>query len=59
MTIDSKDKQRYELYLDEDTHWNLVALGARSKMHFEDYAELVLTEYIQTFLERESQNVED
>lgn len=57
--LDTKDKKRYELYLDSDTHWMLTALGARNRMHGEDYAELVLTEYVQTVLDREAESGSD
>jgi hypothetical protein len=56
VVIDSEKKLRYEVYLDPDTHWALVALGARNRMHGEDYAELVLTEYVQTVLDREAES---
>ena len=50
----SDGRYRYDIYLDEDVHWALVALGARNKMHQEDYAEEVLTEYVALALRRET-----
>jgi hypothetical protein len=41
----SDGRYRYDVYVEEDVHWALVALGARSKMHQEDYVEQILMEY--------------
>jgi hypothetical protein len=35
----------YHLEIPDDIHWILVALGAGSKQHQEDYAEQVLIDY--------------
>ena len=37
---------RYDLEIDDDTHWALVKLGAEYKMHHEDYAEQALKSYV-------------
>lgn len=47
---------RYEVYVDEDMHWALVALAAGNRMHHEEYAEQILTEYAQLALDREAQS---
>jgi hypothetical protein len=36
---------RYDLEVPEEFHWKLVALGAKQKLHYEDYAERVLQEF--------------
>jgi hypothetical protein len=36
---------RYDLELPEEFHWKLVALGAKSKLDYETYAERVLKEF--------------
>lgn len=38
---------RYDLELDEDTHWGLVKLAAEIRMHQEDYAEQVLKAHVE------------
>jgi len=35
-------KHAYHLEISEDAHWNLVRLGAQSRLHNEDYAESVI-----------------
>jgi hypothetical protein len=35
----------YHLEIPDDIHWILVALGAGSRRHHEDYAEKILIEY--------------
>jgi len=54
----SDGRYRYDVYVDEDVHWILVELGARSKMHQEDYVEQILTEYACLALERRSTTTE-
>lgn len=54
----SDGRYRYDIYVDEDVHWVLVELGARSKMHQEDYVEQVLTEYACLALERRNTTTE-
>lgn len=56
LNMTSDGKFRYEVELDPDTHWTLIALGARNRMHVEDYIELVLNEYVQTVLDRETES---
>lgn len=43
---------RYEIYLDEDSHWTLVSLAAGNRMHQEEYVEQILTEYANLALHR-------
>jgi hypothetical protein len=42
----------YHLEIPDDIHWILVALGAGSKQHQEDYAEQVLIDYAVLCYER-------
>lgn len=44
-TMDNK-LHRYDLEIDDDTHWALVKLGAEYKMHYETYAEQVLKNHV-------------
>jgi hypothetical protein len=43
----SKTTERYDLELDQDTHWGLVKLGAELRMHAESYAEEVLKAHVE------------
>lgn len=53
-TPDKKTKEyhTYHLEIPDDIHWILVALGAGSRQHQEDYAEKVLIEYAVLCYER-------
>lgn len=55
LNMTSNGKVRYEVEVGPDTHWTLVALGARNRMHAEDYIEFVLNEYVRTVLDREAE----
>jgi len=55
LNMTSDGKFRYEVELDPDTHWMLIALGARNRMHAEDYIEFVLNEYVRTVLDQEAE----
>lgn len=46
-TTMSKTTERYDLELDQDTHWGLVKLGAELRMHAESYAEEVLKAHVE------------
>jgi len=46
-TLMSQTTERYDLELDQDTHWGLVKLGAELKMHAETYAEEVLKAHVE------------
>jgi hypothetical protein len=50
----SNGKYRYDIELDEDTHWALVKLGAELRMHQEDYAEQLLKSHCEAELNREA-----
>ena len=47
-------KYRYDIEVDEDTHWMLVKLGAEIRMHQEDYAEQLLKAHCEEQLNREA-----
>ena len=38
----TKPKRRYDIEVDDDTHWELVRMAARQKQHQEDYVEQLL-----------------
>ena len=44
-TKTTEEFHTYHLEIPDDIHWILVALGAGSKQHQEDYAEQVLIDY--------------
>jgi hypothetical protein len=44
-TKTTKEFHTYHLEIPDDIHWILVALGAGSRQHQEDYAEQVLIDY--------------
>lgn len=44
-TMDNK-QHRYDLEIDNDTHWALVKIGAEHKIHYETYAEEVLKAHV-------------
>jgi hypothetical protein len=46
-SLHTKTTIRYDLELDQDTHWGLVKLGAELKMHQENYAEEVLKAHVE------------
>ena len=50
----SNGKYRYDIEVDEDTHWMLVKLGAEIRMHQEDYAEQLLKAHCEEQLNREA-----
>lgn len=52
----SNGKYRYDIEVDEDTHWMLVKLGAEIRMHQEDYAEQLLKAHCKEQLNREAAN---
>lgn len=52
----SNGKYRYDIELDEETHWILVKLGAELRMHQEDYAEQLLRSHCETYLNRETKS---
>ncbi len=38
----TKTKHRYDIEVDEDTHWELVRMAATKRQHQEDYVEQLL-----------------
>lgn len=52
----SNGKYRYDIEVDEDTHWTLVKLAAELRMHQEDYAEQLLKSHCETQLSGEIKN---
>ena len=39
-------KRRYDIEVDDDTHWELVRIAARQKLHQEDFVEQLLVEFV-------------
>ena len=42
----TKLKRRYDIEVDDDTHWVLVRIAARQKLHQEDFVEQLLVEFV-------------
>ena len=42
----TKPKRRYDIEIDDDTHWELVRIAARQKLHQEDFVEQLLGEFV-------------
>lgn len=42
----TKPKRRYDIEVDDDTHWELVRIAARNKQHHEDFVEQILVEFV-------------
>lgn len=55
-TLMSQTTERYDLELDQDTHWGLVKLGAELKMHAETYAEEVLKAHVEHELGKQTKD---
>jgi hypothetical protein len=46
-SVDSvKTKRRYDIEVDDDTHWELVRIAAKQKLHQEDFVENLLVEFV-------------
>jgi hypothetical protein len=58
-TLMSKTTERYDLELDQDTHWGLVKLGAELRMHAESYAEEVLKAHVEHELGKQTTDRSD
>ena len=39
-------KRRYDIEVDDDTHWALVSIAAKQKLHQEDFVEQLLNEFV-------------
>jgi hypothetical protein len=42
----TKLKRRYDIEVDDDTHWELVRIAAKQKLHQEDFVESLLVEFV-------------
>jgi hypothetical protein len=42
----TKEKRTYHIEVDDDTHWALVSIAAKQKLHQEDFVEALLIEFI-------------
>lgn len=42
----TKPKRRYDIEIDDDTHWELVRIAAKNKQHHEDFVEQILVEFV-------------
>jgi hypothetical protein len=42
----TKEKRTYHIEVDDDTHWALVSIAAKQKLHQEDYVENLLVVFI-------------
>ena len=42
----TKTKRRYDIEVDDDTHWELVRIAAKQKLHQEDFVEQLLVEFV-------------
>ena len=43
----TKEKRTYHIEVDDDTHWALVSIAAKQKLHQEDFVESLLVEFIE------------
>jgi hypothetical protein len=43
----TKEKRTYHIEVNDDTHWALVSIAARNKLHQEDFVESLLVEFIE------------
>ena len=42
----TKEKRTYHIEVDDDTHWALVSIAAKQKLHQEDFVENLLVEFV-------------
>jgi len=42
----TKEKRTYYIEVDDDTHWELVRIAAKQKLHQEDFVEQLLVEFV-------------
>ena len=42
----TKRKLHYHIEVDDDTHWALVSIAAKNKLHQEDFVEQLLVEFV-------------
>ena len=43
----TKEKRTYHIEVDDNTHWALVSIAAKQKLHQEDFIEGLLVEFIE------------
>ena len=42
----TKERHTYYIEIDDDTHWALVSIAAKQKLHQEDFLERLLVEFV-------------
>jgi len=42
----TKEKRTYHIEVNDDTHWALVSIAAKQKLHQEDFVEQLLVEFV-------------
>jgi hypothetical protein len=42
----TKERRTYNIEIDDDTHWALVSIAAKQKLHQEDFVENLLVEFV-------------
>jgi hypothetical protein len=42
----AKEKRTYHIEVDDNTHWALVSIAAKQKLHQEDFVENLLVEFV-------------
>jgi len=42
----TEEKRTYHIEVDDDTHWALVSIAAKQKLHQEDYVENLLVGFV-------------
>jgi hypothetical protein len=42
----TKEKRTYHIEVDDNTHWALVSIAAKQKLHQEDFVENLLVEFV-------------
>ena len=42
----TKERRTYHIEIDDDTHWALVSIAAKQKLHQEDFVENLLVEFV-------------
>jgi hypothetical protein len=43
----TKEKRTYHIEVDDNTHWALVSIAAKQKLHQEDFVENLLVEFVE------------
>jgi len=42
----TKERRTYHIEVNDDTHWALVSIAAKQKLHQEDFVENLLVEFV-------------